>query len=56
MPSTNLKLAATQAGLNPNEKKQVDALSNLLDNAKTNDFDLNLEFTLLDNLESILNL
>lgn len=34
MPSTNLKLAATQAGLNPNEKKQVDALSNLLDTHK----------------------
>ena len=35
MPSTNLKLAGTQAGLNPNEKKQVDALSNLLDTHKT---------------------
>jgi hypothetical protein len=34
MPSTNLKLVATQAGLNPNEKKQVDALSNLLDTHK----------------------
>ena len=34
MPSTNLKLAATQAGLNPNEKKQVDALSSLLDTHK----------------------
>ena len=34
MASTNLKLAATQAGLNPNEKKQVDALSSLLDTHK----------------------
>jgi hypothetical protein len=35
MASTNLKLASTQAGLNANEKKQVDALSNLLDTHKT---------------------
>jgi hypothetical protein len=35
MPSTNLKFAGTQAGLNPNEKKQVDALSNLLDTHKS---------------------
>jgi hypothetical protein len=35
MPSTNLKLAGTQAQLNANEKKQVDALSNLLDTHKT---------------------
>jgi len=34
MPSTNLKLAATQAQLNPNENKQVDALSSLLDTHK----------------------
>jgi hypothetical protein len=34
MASTNLKLAATQAQLNPNEKKQVDALSSLLDTHK----------------------
>jgi len=35
MPSTNLKIAGTQAQLNPNEKKQVDALSNLLDTHKS---------------------
>jgi len=35
MPSTNLKFAGTQAQLNPNEKKQVDALSNLLDTHKS---------------------
>jgi hypothetical protein len=35
MPSTNLKLAGTQAQLNPNEKKQIDALSNLLDTHKS---------------------
>jgi hypothetical protein len=35
MPSTNLKLAGNQAGLNANEKKQVDALSNLLDTHKS---------------------
>lgn len=34
MASTNLKIVATQAGLNPNEKKQVDALSKLLDTHK----------------------
>ena len=35
MSSTNLKLAGTQAQLNPNEKKQIDALSNLLDTHKS---------------------
>jgi hypothetical protein len=35
MPSTNLKFAGTQAQLNPNEKKQVDALSDLLDTHKS---------------------
>jgi hypothetical protein len=35
MPSTNLKIAGSQAGLNPNEKKQVDALSDLLDTHKS---------------------
>ena len=34
MASTNLKLVAEQAKLNPNEKKQVDALSSLLDTHK----------------------
>jgi hypothetical protein len=31
MSTTNLKIAATQAQLSPDEKKQVDALSNLVD-------------------------
>lgn len=35
MSSTNLKIAGTQAQLNANEKKQVDALSNLLDTHKS---------------------
>ena len=35
MSSTNLKIAGNQAGLNANEKKQVDALSNLLDTHKS---------------------
>jgi hypothetical protein len=35
MASTNLKLAATQAQLTPDEKKQVDALSNLVDTHKS---------------------
>lgn len=34
MASTNLKIAAEQAQLNPNEKKQVDALSKLVDTHK----------------------
>jgi hypothetical protein len=35
MSSTNLKIAGNHAGLNANEKKQVDALSSLLDTHKS---------------------
>lgn len=35
MSSANLKIAAAQAQLNPNEKKQVDALSKLVDTHKS---------------------